>query len=73
MDEHECPITKCPLTKDDITAIKTASYLLIKIRNAAGNAVLVLLGVVVLMAVGGLLYLVSGGHINLFKLFGIGS
>ena len=71
--EQGCPITECPLTKDDITAIKTASYLLLRIRNAAGNTILVLLGVVLLMAVGGLLYLITGGHVNLFKLFGIGS
>jgi hypothetical protein len=33
---------------------------------------MVLIAVLILMGAGGVLYLVSGGHINLFKLVGLG-
>jgi len=62
-----------PLTEDEILAVKTVSTFLSRIRNAAGNFIVVLLFVVGIMGVGGVLYLCSGGNINLFKLFGIGS
>jgi predicted Ser/Thr protein kinase len=62
----------CILTDVDIAAIKTVSGFLTRCRNALGNFMMVVLAVVALMGIGGFLYLVSGGHINLFKVFGIG-
>ena len=62
----------CRLNESDILAIKTVSGFLTRCRNALGNLAMVLIVVLILMGAGGVLYLVSGGHINLFKLVGIG-
>lgn len=62
----------CKLSPDDIIAIKTVSGFLTRCRNAMGNFLMVVLAVVLLMGIGGVLYLLSGGHLNLFKIFGIG-
>lgn len=65
-------VHNCQLSSEDLSNIKTLSGFITRARNAIGNFFLVLMFVVALMGVGGLLYLVSGGHINLFKIFGIG-
>lgn len=62
----------CRLSSDDMATIKTVSSFLTRCRNALGNFFMVLIAVVALMGIGGVLYLMSGGHINLFKVFGIG-
>lgn len=67
----EC-VVKCRLSDEDVTAIKIVSGFLTRCRNALGNFMMVLIVVLILMSVGGVLFLVSGGHINLFKAFGIG-
>ena len=63
----------CRLSQEDFVALKAVSGFLTRCRNALGNFAMVLIAVVALMGIGGLLYLVSGGHINLFKVFGIGA
>lgn len=63
----------CRLSEDDVLAIKTVSGFLTRCRNALGNLVMVIVVVLLLMGVGGILYLASGGHINLFKVFGLGA
>jgi lipopolysaccharide/colanic/teichoic acid biosynthesis glycosyltransferase len=62
----------CNLSTDDIDAIKTVSGFIKRFRNAAGNFVMLIIFVLLVMAIGGILYLVSAGNINLFKMFGIG-
>jgi hypothetical protein len=62
----------CTLSPEDVASIKTVSSFLTRCRNAAGNIVMVILVVVALMGVGGILYLATAGHINLFKVFGLG-
>jgi hypothetical protein len=65
--------TTCRLTEDDILAIKTVSGFLTRCRNAIGNGIMVLIAVLLIMGIGGILYLASAGHINLFKVFGLGA
>jgi hypothetical protein len=61
----------CKLSNDDITAIKTVSGFLTRCRNALGNLLMVVIAVVLIAGLGGVVYLVTGGHINLFKLIGL--
>ena len=63
----------CRLNHDEVETLKTVSGFLTRCRNALGNFLMVVLAVVLLMGIGGVLYLLSGGHINLFKIFGIGA
>ncbi len=64
---------ECRLTAEEINDLRTVSGFLKRFRNALGNAMMVLILVIILMGVGGVLYLITGGHINLFKMFGIGA
>ena len=64
--------TTCRLSESDVLAIKTVSGFLTRCRNALGNLVMVLIVVLLIMGAGGILYLASAGHINLFKVFGLG-
>ena len=62
----------CNLSSVDVDAIKTVSGFIKRFRNAAGNFVMLIVFVLLLMAAGGILFLVSAGQINLFKVFGVG-
>jgi hypothetical protein len=62
----------CRLNEDDVIAIKTVSGFLTRCRNTLGNLVMALIVVLLLMGAGGLLYLISGGQVNLFKMLGLG-
>lgn len=61
------------LTETDVSDLKFLSSFLRRCRNAVGNFVMVVLVVLFIMGVGGILFLASGGQINLFKLIGIGN
>jgi len=60
------------LTKDDVAAIKTVSGFLTRMRNVVGNFVMVIIVALLIIALGAIVFVASAGHINLFKLFGIG-
>jgi hypothetical protein len=63
----------CRLTHEEVSSLRTVSAFVVRFRNALGNALMVLILVVLVMAVGGLLYLATAGHINLFRMFGVGA
>jgi uncharacterized phage infection (PIP) family protein YhgE len=63
----------CKLTKEQMQAVEVTSNLFLRIRNAAGNFIMVLILVVAVMGIGGILYLLSAGHINVFRMFGVGA
>jgi hypothetical protein len=62
----------CPLSKDDVEAIKVASGLILRCRDAVGNVVLILIGVVMFIALAAIVLAVTAGKVNLFKAIGIG-
>ena len=70
--KFECAVHDCVLTPADISAIKTVSAFLTRCRNAIGNFFMVLIAVILLMGIGGVLYLATAGNINVFKMLGIG-
>ena len=62
----------CQLTPEELADAKLVSSVLRRFRNALGNAMMILIFVIALMGIGGILWLVSMGKINLFKVFGLG-
>lgn len=69
-DKEVCPI-QCVLSEDDISSIKMVSGFLTRFRNALGNFMMVVIFVIIIAGIGGVLWLVSAGQINIFKMLGL--
>lgn len=63
---------RCPLSNDDIGSLKLVCSFITRFRNALGNFMMLIIFVLIVAAVGGILWLVTAGHINIFKSLGIG-
>ncbi len=62
---------RCPLNDDDIGSLKVVCNFITRFRNALGNFMMLIIFVLLVAAVGGLIWLATGGHINVFKALGI--
>jgi hypothetical protein len=63
----------CPFTKKDVEAVKVASSLILRCRDAVGNVVLITIGVAAVLVFSAVVLVATGGKINLFKAIGIGN